>query len=175
MSSIQAPARPVLLAVDDELGIRESYAILFEDRMDVVQAESAERAVGAAKHQRFDAILLDVRMPGMSGLEVFEPLRALQPGVPIVFVTAVENVVTPLTALRLGAFDALLKPFEIEPLVNVVRRAVVSRTGTVSVVADRPEWNVISAHNFREKIYASPAIDGESIYVRTEKALYSFK
>ena len=47
--------------------------------------------------------------------------------------------------------------------------------GVISVVADQPEWSVISSHKFNEKIYATPVIDGDRIYIRTEKALYCFK
>jgi len=126
--------RPALLAVDDDLGIRESYALLFEDSTDLVAANNAATAIAAAHERRFAAILLDIRMPQMSGLEAFESLRATQPGVPIIFVTAVDNAETAVTAMRLGAFDYVTKPFSEERIVAVVIRAIASAAGVVSVV-----------------------------------------
>ena len=125
--------RPALLAVDDDPGVRESYGFMFED-MDVVTADGAASAVAAAQRQPFQAILLDIRMPRVSGVEAFAQLREAQPRTPIVFVTAVDNAETAVRAMRLGAFDYVTKPFELEQLVAVVRRAVASMEGVVSVV-----------------------------------------
>jgi YesN/AraC family two-component response regulator len=126
-------SRPALLAVDDDPGVRESYAFIFED-MDVVTADGAASALAAARRQPFHAIILDVRMPRVSGVEAFGPLRDAQPRTPIVFVTAVDNAETAVRAMRLGAFDYVTKPFEMDQLVAIVRRAVASMEGGVSVV-----------------------------------------
>src|SRR5438034_5252226 len=126
--------RPALLTVDDDLGVREAYALLFDEGMDVVGVESAAGAVTAARERRFASILLDVGMPQMGGLEAFEPLRAAQPGVPIIFVTAVDTTDTVVQAMRLGAFDYVTKPFSLERITAVVSRAVASTAGVVRVV-----------------------------------------
>ena len=128
------PRRFALLAVDDDPGIRETYALLFEDTIDVVAVGSALTAITAAHQQPFDAILLDVRMPHMSGFEAYASLRAAQPDVPIIFVTAVDSVETAVNAMRLGAFDYVVKPFIAERLVTVVERAIASSAGVVHVV-----------------------------------------
>src|SRR5438477_5696181 len=126
--------RPALLTVDDDLGVRESYALLFDEWMDVVGAERAASALAAARQRLFNAIVLDVRMPRVSGLEMFDELRALQPGVPIIFVTAVNTAETAIAAIRLGAFDYVTKPFDIDHLVATVRRALAASAGMVSIV-----------------------------------------
>jgi YesN/AraC family two-component response regulator len=127
-------ARPTLLVVDDDLGIRESYELIFEDSMNIVAAASVAGALAAAHDHAFDAVLLDIRMPHVSGLEAFEALRAAQPRVPIIFVTAIDTAETAVHAMRLGAFDYVTKPFTVERITAVVSRAVASRVGAVHVV-----------------------------------------
>jgi YesN/AraC family two-component response regulator len=102
--------------------------------MDVTGAGDAAAALEAARGGRFDAILLDVRMPGVSGMDAFEPLRAAQPDTPIIFVSAIDSAETAVRAMRLGAFDYVTKPFDLDALVTVVRRALASRTAVVSLV-----------------------------------------
>src|SRR5436190_11858454 len=133
-SPLARPRRPALLAVDDDEGVRDAYALIFEDWMDVVGVASAATALAAAGRRRFDAVLLDIRMPRVSGLDVFEDLRTLQPGVPIIFVSAVNAVETAVTAIRLGAFDHVTKPFDADTLTGLVRRAVAAASGVVSIV-----------------------------------------
>ena len=135
MNRIGFEGRPSLLVVDDELGIRESYAAIFEESMDLVEADSAAAAIAAAGQRHFDTILLDIRMPRMTGLEAFASLRAAQPAAPIIFATAVDNAETAVDAMRLGAFDYVTKPFSVERLVTVVRRAVAATAGVVRVVS----------------------------------------
>jgi DNA-binding NtrC family response regulator len=114
---------PALLVVDDDEGVREAYELLFAERMEVIGVGAAADAITAAQARRFEAILLDVRMPHMGGPEAIVALRAAQPGVPIIFVSAVDSVETKVDAMRLGAFDYIVKPFSEERLLNVVMRA----------------------------------------------------
>ena len=126
--------RPALLVVDDDGSVRESYLLIFEEAMDVTEAGNAPSALAAARSRRFDAILLDVRMPGMTGMEAFGPLRAAQPDTPIIFVSALEDAETAVRAMRLGAFDYVTKPFDMDALTILVKRAVASRSELVSLV-----------------------------------------
>src|ERR1017187_10828343 len=71
-----------------------------------------------------DLVLLDMRMPGMPGEEVFARLHEAQPGLPIVFLTAFGSVESAVVAMRNGAFDYLQKPFNREELLLVVKRAL---------------------------------------------------
>lgn len=62
--------RPLLLTIDDDEGVRDAYGLLFDDWLEVVGVGSAARALAVARERHFNAILLDIRMPRMSGLEV---------------------------------------------------------------------------------------------------------
>ena len=126
--------RPALLVVDDDESVRESYGLIFEETMDVTPAGNATAAIEAARRDRFDVILLDVRMPGLSGMEAFESIRAAQPDTPIIFVSALEDADTAVRAMRLGAYDYVAKPFDMDALTILVGRAVASRASLVSLV-----------------------------------------
>jgi two-component system response regulator YesN len=113
--------------------------------MDIVGVASGASAVAAARERRFDAIILDVRMPRVSGLEIFEELRALQLGVPIIFVSAMNTADTAMSAIRLGAFDYVTKPFDGESLSSIVRHALAAAPGVVSVVGSDLGWSAAIA------------------------------
>jgi two-component system response regulator AtoC len=109
-------ARCRVLVIDDEEGIRESLRLLLEDDFTITVASSGEEGLEAARLERPDAILLDVVMPGIDGLETLGRLHAAYPEVPVIMVTATRTVKTAVEAIKLGAYDYVQKPFEIEEL-----------------------------------------------------------
>lgn len=119
-----------VLLVDDEGSLLLTLAANLElEGFEVVGAESGERALEIAATQPFDLVLSDIRMPGMSGVELFQKIRALQPDLPVVLMTAfaLEELVD--QALSEGAFTVLPKPFSIEQvtatLLHAARRPLV--------------------------------------------------
>jgi YesN/AraC family two-component response regulator len=129
--------RPALLVVDDDGSVRESYVLIFEETMDVTEAGNATAALEAVRRQCFDVIFLDIRMPGISGMDAFASIREAQPDTPIVFVSALADTDTAVRAIRLGAFDYVTKPFDMDALTILVSRAVASRVALVSLVGAR--------------------------------------
>ncbi len=114
-----------LLVVDDEPSICWGLARLAESLGHrAATAASAEQGIAAAKACRPDAIVLDVRLPGMSGLEAMEHFREAVGAVPIIVVTAFGDLNTAVEAVRRGAFEYLLKPFDLAAAERVIRRAV---------------------------------------------------
>jgi two-component system response regulator AtoC len=109
-------ARCRVLVIDDEEGIRESLRLLLEDDFTITVASSGEEGLEAARLERPDAILLDVVMPGIDGLETLGRLHAAYPEVPVIMVTATRTVKTAVEAIKLGAYDYVQKPFEIQEL-----------------------------------------------------------
>jgi len=107
---------PRLLVVDDEPGVRESLRLLFEDACQVLVADSVDAALESIDASPPDAILLDLVMPGRSGLQLLRELagRPLRP--PTVVVSASHSVERAVEAMRLGAVDYVTKPFEVEAL-----------------------------------------------------------
>ena len=119
--------RPVVLVVDDDEGLRESCRLILEEDFDVLDAADGEQALGVLRASEVDVVLLDVRLPGMDGLDVLQQIKALDEQIEVILVTAVKTVRTAVTAMKLGAFDYLTKPFEEDEVLAVVQRALERR------------------------------------------------
>ncbi len=121
-------APPVVMVVDDEFSVRDSLSRwLRKDGIDAVACESGAAALELAKGRRFDAAVVDIRMPGMDGLDLQGALRALDAGLPVIIVTAYASVDTAVRALKEGAFDYVTKPVDPGELSHLVQRAVEKR------------------------------------------------
>ena len=118
-----------VLLVDDEVEFVETLAMRLETRnFTVAVAESGEVAVEKAQEASFDAILLDLAMPGMDGIETLKRLRELNPDSQVVLLTGRATVKTATEAMRLGALDLLEKPVDIEVLVEKIKEAATNKT-----------------------------------------------
>lgn len=114
-----------VLVVDDEPTICWSLRELLRDEgHDVTIASSAEEAITAAAAKTPDAIMLDVRLPGMDGLTAMAKLKKASRSAPIVVMTAFGNLETAVKAVNEGAFDYLTKPFELDDAADAIRRAL---------------------------------------------------
>jgi DNA-binding NtrC family response regulator len=131
--------RAVVLVVDDDPGLRESCRLILEEQFDVLDAADGPQAIEILRNTQIDVVLLDVRLPGMDGLEVLEHVKGLDEQTEVILVTAVKTVKTAVTAMKLGAFDYLTKPFEEEEVVAVVGRALERRALQREVVFLRSE------------------------------------
>ena len=102
-----------ILVVDDERAMREAlHDWLREDGYDVGLAESGEKAVSMAQDRTWDAVLLDLKMPGMDGLETMKRLKEIIPDAEVIVITAYATVDTAVQAMKEGAFDYVVKPFD---------------------------------------------------------------
>ena len=124
-----------VLVVDDEVNIAEliGMAVRYEG-WEPVLAHTGSRAVAAAKDSRPDAVVLDVMLPDVDGLEVLRRLRAAHPDVPVLFLTARDSVEDRVSGLTAGGDDYVTKPFSLEEVIARLR-ALMRRAGA----ADRRE------------------------------------
>ncbi len=114
-----------ILVVDDEASIRESlYDWLKEDGYEVGLAEGGEVAVAMVKEKNWDVILLDLKMPGMDGLEAMEKIKEIRPETEILMMTAFATVDTAVRAIKKGAFDYLVKPFDPDEIEMQIKKIV---------------------------------------------------
>jgi DNA-binding NtrC family response regulator len=120
-------SRPAVLVVDDEPGVRASVRLILDGAYEVVEAADGPSAIETVRARDVDVCLLDVRLPGIEGLEVLRRLKQLDPGLEVVLITAVRTVRTAVAAMKLGAHDYLTKPFPVEELRAAVRRALERR------------------------------------------------
>src|SRR5260370_42129263 len=107
------PRKPIMLVVDDEAGPRQSIQVIFKDDFHVVLAEDGPRAIELAQKNRIDVAVLDIRMAGMSGIEVLERLKFVDPSIEGEIMTPFETTDTLRQSLRLQASDYLNKPLDI--------------------------------------------------------------
>lgn len=117
-----------LLIVDDEEGPRQSLRVVFKDEYNLLMANDGARAIDLAKQNKIDVAITDIRMVGMSGVELLEQLKAVDPGIEVIMLTAYETVDTLRLALRLGACDYLNKPFDIGTMRKAVANAMDRRS-----------------------------------------------
>ena len=125
-----APApkrRGTLLVVDDEEGPRMSLRVIFKDTYTMLMAEDGPTAIDLAQKHNIDVAILDIRMAGMSGIEVLERLRFVCPDIEAIMITAYETTDTIRQALRLRACDYINKPFDISTIRNAVSGAMQRR------------------------------------------------
>ena len=114
-----------ILVVDDEASIAWALRAFLTDEGHAVEiAATAEEAVRAAGRGKFDAVLLDVRLPGMDGLAALGAIRERSGGAPVVVMTAFGSLETAVRAVEGGAFDYLVKPFDLDRAAAVLRRAL---------------------------------------------------
>ena len=120
--------RGTLLVVDDEDGPRQSLRVIFKDDYDLLMAEDGPTAIELAQRHHIDVAVLDIRMAGMSGIEVLERLKYIKPDMEAIMMTAFETTDTIRQALRLRACDYINKPFDLATMRTAVNQAMQRRT-----------------------------------------------
>jgi DNA-binding NtrC family response regulator len=125
------PARPApggtVLVVDDEEGVRASVRAILDGVCEVLEAADGAQALDLLNRREIDLVLLDQRMPGDPGMVLLPRMKALDPAIIVVLVTAVRDVKTAVEAMRLGAWDYVVKPFGVDEILLLVRRALETR------------------------------------------------
>jgi two-component system response regulator HydG len=116
---------PSILVVDDTAANLKLLQTIFEfERFSVTLADSGEAALAHAARSMPDVVLLDLRMPGMDGIETLSRLKALAPGLPVIILTSYLEVAAAVEAIKLGAEDFLIRPIQSDHLVLRVRRTI---------------------------------------------------
>lgn len=114
-----------ILIIDDDDQLRRSFEkLLLSEGYQVVTAASGESGLYVVKEQEPDLVVLDVRLPGMNGLETFKAMHEIAPRLQVIIMTAFGTTDTAIEATKLGAFDYVLKPFEIPEMLELISRAL---------------------------------------------------
>lgn len=114
-----------LFIIDDEQDVQYSFKRIFsQSNLDIVTADSGEAGLDLLDKETPDLIIMDVRMGGMNGLETLRKIREKSTSLPVIIMTAYGTTQTAIEAMKLGAFDYILKPFDIPKIKEMVGRAL---------------------------------------------------
>jgi DNA-binding NtrC family response regulator len=146
---------PKLLIVDDERGSREAMRLIFSSDYAVRAAATAEEAQHILAKEQVDLVLLDVVMPGRSGLDLLRQIHTEYAGLPVIMVSASTTIPPVVEAIHEGALDFVSKPFDVENIRHVVRRAL--ETNRLHRQVAVLETELTAAFPTREIVGRSPA------------------
>lgn len=113
-----------ILVIDDEMSPRESIKLVLKDKYIVTTASGAVEGIGHMAQNPIDLVVLDIKMPDMDGITALQEIKKNHPDTEVVLLTAYASLETAKSAVRLGAFDYLQKPFDISDVINVVERGL---------------------------------------------------
>ena len=113
-----------ILICDDEEGIREAFKLILEKDYDLVFAQNGDEAIEKAKASPADITILDIKMPKKDGLETLKELKKINPSASVIIATGYKSVDIADEAMKLGASDYVVKPFDREKISKVVRKYV---------------------------------------------------
>ncbi len=113
-----------ILIVDDDPAVLRSLSILLSERYSVVSCANGRKALDIFKPGSVTMVISDVRMPGMSGLDLIGRIHEISPDTPVILMTAFNEVDTVVRAVKQQAFDFILKPFKVDDLFDAVSRAI---------------------------------------------------
>ncbi len=137
MTTALPTPRYTILVVDDEPEVLHLFKrILSAGDTQMIPARTGAQALEIARKTRLDLVILDVKLPDVSGTEVLRRLRSIDEGVPVIMVTSYGTAESVRAAMKLGAFDYLTKPFDNREIRRAAREALVSRArGAIPVRA----------------------------------------
>jgi DNA-binding NtrC family response regulator len=157
-------SRKSILVVDDEKSQREILEmILSGEGYDVTTASSGEAAMKFVEKRHFDLVLTDLKMTGMSGLDLLKELTDFDKSIIVILLTAHGSVDSAVDALRLGAFDYLQKPYDSEKLLSTISRALTKLdTLDVEIISSSPEMDKV------KKLILKVANSSSTVLIRGE-------
>lgn len=129
-------AKTQILVIDDEAVVRRSFArALTEEHCEVEQAGNGAAGLRALERKAYDVVLLDLRMPGMDGIEVLGRIKSRWPKTEVIVITGYPALDTAKQAVRLGAYDYLAKPVDCDEVAHATRHAIEHKHWALDAVA----------------------------------------
>ncbi len=142
--------RATILVVDDEYGVRQSFHMVLKDEYNILLAGTGEEAIDIFTKSPVDLILLDILLPDINGIDLLERFKELDPNAEVIMVTAVKEIQTAVKAIKLGAYEYIIKPFTVEDVLTVIQRALEKRSLMREVTYLRGELQ--RCHPFEEMV-----------------------
>jgi DNA-binding NtrC family response regulator len=151
-----------ILIVDDEQNIHYSFHKVLSPSFEIISAHSAEEAIRLLGEAKPDAVVMDIKLPGIDGLEALQRMRELDKRVPIVIMTAFGTMDTAIEAMKFGAFEYILKPFAVEKMRDLLQKAInrsdSARSGASHRIdslklGDEHEHQIVGSSDAMQQVY----------------------
>ncbi len=114
-----------ILVIDDDDQLRISFSkLLKEENYAVISAASGEAGIDIVEQNPLDLVILDMRLPGINGMETFKRIRKIDSKLPVIIVTAFGTTEIAIEATKMGAYDYVLKPFDVPEMLNLIKQAI---------------------------------------------------
>jgi len=114
-----------ILVIDDDDQLRISFSkLLKEEDYAVISAASGEAGIEIVKENELDLVILDMRLPGINGMETFKQIKKIDSKLPVIIVTAYGTTQVAIEATKMGAYDYVLKPFDVPEMLNLIEQAI---------------------------------------------------
>ncbi|MFV1952076.1 MAG: sigma-54-dependent transcriptional regulator [Nitrospinota bacterium] len=124
MNKKQSMPRPTVLVVDDNESIRDTLEAILKKNYTVIKVRDAEKALNIIKEREINVMLLDIKLPGMDGIEALKKIKEQYEDIEVIMITVVKDVETAVNAMKLGAYDYITKEFSYDGVANLIKRVV---------------------------------------------------
>ena len=141
---------PNILIVDDEIGPRESLRMILKPYYNIFTAESGYAAIQMARQVGLDVITLDLKMPGISGIDTLKEIRGMDQDVMVIIITGYGTLQSAIEAIRYGVFDYIPKPFNVPEIMSIIDKAVQRRKLNQKIKGFLS--NFFESHPFKEPL-----------------------
>jgi DNA-binding NtrC family response regulator len=153
-------ARGSILIVDDELGPRESLRMILEPIYDVHTVDNGQEALNFICREKVDLVTLDLKMPGLTGVDVLREIKNFRPDIDVIIITGYGSLNNAQEAIRFGAGDFISKPFNVADIIAIISKSFERRSYNLKVKNFIQQINGLrSTHGENKEIFSEPKVE----------------
>jgi DNA-binding NtrC family response regulator len=153
-------ARGSILIVDDELGPRESLRMILEPIYDVHTVDNGQEALDFICREKVDLVTLDLKMPGLTGVDVLREIKNFRPDIDVIIITGYGSLNNAQEAIRFGAGDFISKPFNVADIIAIISKSFERRSYNLKVKNFIQQINGLrSTHGENKEIFSEPKVE----------------
>jgi len=153
-------ARGSILIVDDELGPRESLRMILEPIYDVHTVDNGQEALNFICREKVDLVTLDLKMPGLTGVDVLREIKNFRPDIDVIIITGYGSLNNAQEAIRFGAGDFISKPFNVADIIAIISKCFERRSYNLKVQNFIQQINGLrSTHGENKEIFSEPKVE----------------
>jgi putative two-component system response regulator len=143
-----------ILIVDDEIGPRESLRMILKPNYNVYAVENGYAAIQMIQQTEMDVLTLDLKMPGISGIDTLKEIRVIDPDVMVIIITGYGTLKSAIEAIRYGVFDYIPKPFNVPEILSIIDKSIQRRKLNLKV-------KEVLGNRFNQQLLKEPVVDSD--------------